>query len=402
MTLPMRCTAFRCRSVRSLRIRACAVLAVLLMSASSSAAQLRELRVGPVLVDTEIDTAIFSASQLSRLTERGLVVADLQTQSIVALDRDGKVAWRAGRRGEGPGEFRAMGSLWITDGEVYVHDATLRRTSVFGLSTGRYLRSEILPPPSAAIQRVGRANVSLGGNAGCRLWVVTRSKPSEAPSVGVFADAKRDQVVEVWSMPDSAYAFQVVHEGRPITFWQSYRKTPRPGSDMSTASLVVASRARFAADRVEVELSRYDACGTLKGAPRNFILEPVPVPPGQRDRLEKDWVAAAGRLGMASGAVKSLADKRLVVPAVHPPLITLEVGSDGRAFGRRSGEAPEASGPFPRRWVVFPREGEAGAPIEFTTDASTSVIDVMGSSVLLRKLPDGPQGRELLRVGTIH
>lgn len=383
---------------RSVTIGCCA----LFLAGAHASAQMRELRIGPVLVDTGLDTVITSASQLSRLTPAGVLVVDLKSQVVYSLDRTAKLRWQAGRRGEGPAESRAMGAVWTTGDEVRVHDPTLRRTAVFNQANGKFLRSELLPTPSAAMQRVGVPQVSLGVAGGCRLWVASRLDTGPSRVIGIFAENGRDSVVEISASADSDTGFEVPYQNRSVFFWYSYPMTPRPAMDLAQANVVLARKGRVGSGRASIELARYDACGRIRGAPRTFTMESVPFPGDQRERLLSAWIQAAARVGMPSSTVKSIAANRLQLPVAHPPLMSMELSTDDRVFGRRSGEVNEATGPFPLRWILFPREGSSSAPIEFMTDAKTTVLDVLGASVLLRQLPEGPTGREVLRIGTLQ
>lgn len=375
---------------------------LLLVVPTTLSAQLREVRIGSVLVDTGLDTVITSASQLSRLTPTGVLVVDLRSQVVYSLDRTAKLNWQAGRRGEGPAESRAMGAVWSGGREVFIHDPTLNRTSVYDLATGRYLRAESMPSPSAAVRRVAAIRTNLGVSGECRLWVGRKLGTGPSGVGGIFAESGPESAVELWVSADSESGFEVPFQGRAANFWFSYPTTPRPALDLVHANVILARKARVESGMASLELARYDACGRLRGAPRTFTMESLPFPNGQRDRLLSAWIEAAARVGMPSGMVKSIAAKRLHLPVAHPPLMSMELSSDDRVFGRRSGEVNEATGPFPLRWIVFPREGSPSAPIEFTTEARTTVLDVFGASVLLRQLPEGPMGREILRIGTLQ
>lgn len=51
-------------------------------------------------------------SQFSRLTpDGGVLVADHITQTLYHYAPDGALRWRAGQRGEGPGEFRLLANF---------------------------------------------------------------------------------------------------------------------------------------------------------------------------------------------------------------------------------------------------------------------------------------------------
>lgn len=100
-------------------------------------------------------------SAVRRLSDGRIVVADNGASNLRAFDAEGRHLWSAGRKGEGPGEFRYLSGLFVTPGDsVAVPDLTATRVSLFG--------------PGGELGRT----VSLAGATGDRL-----------PSVdGVFGD----------------------------------------------------------------------------------------------------------------------------------------------------------------------------------------------------------------------
>jgi len=81
-----------------------------------------------------------------------LYLTDRGEARVIVVDTKGRLARMVGRRGEGPGEFRFVGSLgWMGD-SLWVSDPAMRRLSFFG-ADGEYLRS--LPFPVLRPRRPG-------------------------------------------------------------------------------------------------------------------------------------------------------------------------------------------------------------------------------------------------------
>lgn len=75
-----------------------------------------------------------------RLTDGSIVVADRGTQTLRWYDASGNHRLTAGGRGEGPGEFSGLLSLFTREDTVVAFDERLQRVSVFS-SDGTFVRS---------------------------------------------------------------------------------------------------------------------------------------------------------------------------------------------------------------------------------------------------------------------
>ena len=74
-----------------------------------------------------------------------IVVAERSTGQLHFFNRGGEFLKSVGGLGEGPGEFRMLGSLHKAGEQLYVYDYLLRRLSVFA-TDGSYLRSVQIRP----------------------------------------------------------------------------------------------------------------------------------------------------------------------------------------------------------------------------------------------------------------
>lgn len=95
----------------------------------------------------DADAENFSLVGPVRVGSHGRIAVGLPQDSEVRLyDAEGRLVSAIGRRGEGPGEFRHMGSLtWLED-TLVVDDPVLRRHTFVDLD-GRLLRTRTFPAP---------------------------------------------------------------------------------------------------------------------------------------------------------------------------------------------------------------------------------------------------------------
>lgn len=107
-------------------------------------------RTMPEIRLTEVLRFDADALDLSRIGAVGLGAGEFtgvgqpQDGVVLLLDRQGSLHVSIGRRGEGPGEFRRIGSLGWIDASLWVFDPSLRRLSYFSTS-GRLLRTVPMP-----------------------------------------------------------------------------------------------------------------------------------------------------------------------------------------------------------------------------------------------------------------
>jgi hypothetical protein len=87
---------------------------------------------------------LFRVAGAFRFSDGRFVIANGGTQEIRIFDARGKHLSSAGRKGEGPGEFVALRSVFPYGDSIIAYDFQLRRMSVFG-PDGKYVRSFIMP-----------------------------------------------------------------------------------------------------------------------------------------------------------------------------------------------------------------------------------------------------------------
>lgn len=108
------------------------------------------------------------------LRDGGALLVDSKDQQIRRVNETGRVLWRVGKGGSGPGEFRDVSAVYETaNGDVLVIDELLSRLTRLN-TRGEYLASVSVAPPA------GRALRVLGVDAAGALVAV--QKPVARPS----------------------------------------------------------------------------------------------------------------------------------------------------------------------------------------------------------------------------
>ncbi len=137
------------------------------------------VRVIPGAPDREIrDEAFFQITGLAALPHGALAVGVNGAGSVLVYDSAGERTSTLGRTGDGPGEFRSVGSLVVLPGDsLGVYDSRLKRLTVFPLMGGsprEVSLAEVAPqrggsrilPLDEDLVFVGEAGLGDGGEEG--------------------------------------------------------------------------------------------------------------------------------------------------------------------------------------------------------------------------------------------
>jgi hypothetical protein len=95
-------------------------------------------------LDGPPEQQLFQVRGLLRLPDGRIVVANNGTKEIRFYDSTGRFQFATGRDGEGPGEFRSLGNLYLTGDSIVAPDSRLNRISILSLD-GTFARSFLLP-----------------------------------------------------------------------------------------------------------------------------------------------------------------------------------------------------------------------------------------------------------------
>ena len=122
-------------------------------------------------------------AEAQRLDDGTILVADGGASELRFYDASGRHIRSAGRQGEGPGEFRGLGQVWLGAADsIVVYDYQLARASVFS-PAGEFARTYTLQQPEGVEFRV-RPLILAGGR------IV--SSPGRSFGVGATAGVTRD------------------------------------------------------------------------------------------------------------------------------------------------------------------------------------------------------------------
>ena len=120
-----------------------------LVSPMAAAAQARPGPTFPLQIDSvrpvgaELASGLISDAKVS--TSGRVCLADFSNQRIACFTSDGRLLWILGRKGEGPGEFRAVYRLALDASDtVYAFDIASSEISVISPG-GKFLRRSALP-----------------------------------------------------------------------------------------------------------------------------------------------------------------------------------------------------------------------------------------------------------------
>lgn len=262
-----------------------------------------------------------------RLGNGRIVVADAGLPALRWYDPSGRHLFDAGRRGEGPGEFKALNWIgrWRGD-SLAAYDAGLRRLSVFGLEGSFAWSISLLDVP--LLGTMGGLQMLAEGT----VLAVTRV-PAARQTTGGF-ERRQASLLAVDLAARDASQFPVVWNG--VSYRQEYPSYPgqylaipipfEPVTEYGAGhGLLVVGETSF------LRLEAYNA--------RVERLWEVSVELDRRTptRRQRDW---------AHRSLEQRASNPMIQRLVRRALQRMEFGSYLPAFGRRAWERPRRA-PYP-------------------------------------------------------
>lgn len=281
-----------------------------------------------------------------------VAVVDAADRKVVVLSVDGRLLWRLGGPGAGPGEFRSIGSAgWLGD-TLWVADPVLGRITRF--HAGSLVSALTYAGPSLSTGLSARAPTALLANG----WQLIM--PAADPELFVRGGLTTVPVllVDNGTVLDTLavrYRENVAFVARlgnglqfaglqPLRSFDDWKTSPG-----GTLVAVVDWRTR-GSDRGVLTLHVLRASGeTLWSATREFV--PVRVPRRVADSLVGATLdAARAALGTRAGddRIRPLLD----VPHHYPPITGLVLGDDGSVLMRREEQGPRV------QWDSWGPQGE--------------------------------------------
>lgn len=281
-------------------------------------------------------------------------------QVIRIIDEEGRLAGRAGGKGQGPGEFTTIGPLGFWHGSpdtIWVQDWILRRISLFE-ADGRFLRTLIVPEVSwgdrwqaGSLGVVGPDDVALGlGRYPPEIddwddgFPLLRFTLPVGEVLGEVARVERTASVQIKWKGDLIATGAHPLPDFPIISYSSNGRL-----------VVITERATDRVDAApQVRITALEADGDTAWQ-RSIVYNPEPIPSqevdsiwGERVRSFQQFVQLEGRLDSDEARRAYLAS--VPVPAHRPPVEEVRVDSGGRVLLLWSvgpGRAKEA-------WIIAP------------------------------------------------
>ncbi len=316
----------------------------------------------------------------------GIAVADVQSYEVLVLDAAGRLLYRHGRKGEGPGEYMNLASIARHADGLVTWDAYHLRVTRLDASggyieqtkhtlVGPYLMSRIVGAFGNGVLleswEMGWRGSSPAGPMEIRL-PVTYDIVRLSDGVVVFEGTRPGE--EQWAAREVKADGRLRDGGTPVTFGR-------------TAVSAVTDRYAYLADTDSITITRYDEAGT---AVEVSFEQP-------RESAEADWVRFVSDTLRANPFISELGLRLLEdLPArsTLPAFSAMMGGADGLLWIR---EYPD---PLQDQvvWVGFSEAWERKKRI--TMPVSLNVLDISEDRVLVQA--KGAHDEDLIEVYPIE
>lgn len=284
---------------------------------------------------------LFEVSGAARLPDGRIVIANGGTHELRFYDAAGRFLRSVGREGEGPGEFRIIGPLFVARDSLYVHDYRLDRISVFD-TRGEFIRTFRLEAGESGsgwpLGLFGDGTVLVRGSRVFRASeVVSGIVADTLPHYRYGPEGAILDTVGRWPMADQ----YVEGDGRSLSVGTAAFGKP--------ASIVTHGEHLFVGIGARYEIRKWTLGGRLERIVRRDV-EPLPVTSEDIARYKEE------RLAVADEAWRAFNERRLAgmpFPERMPAYADLKVDSGGNLWV----EAYRRPGEDPPRWSVFDPDG---------------------------------------------
>jgi hypothetical protein len=300
---------------------------------------------------------------VTRLSDGRIVIADGGTLGLRFYDATGRHLVTAGRKGQGPGEFDGLWSVWALPGDtIMAYDGNLKRVSVF-TPDGAFVRSFNLDFAQGFPQLGGM--LTDGTLIGSRGFAFQPSQidgviRDTAPVLRFAADGTFSDSVGRWLSRE-----YYVHGTRNEAWASSLPFGRSMTLALGRGGFYVGSTERF-------EIEWRDGTGRLSRIVR-ATPAPVPVTAADLDRVKAERMESADA-NWRRRQERMFAE--MPVPSTRPAFGVLEVDPEGNLWVGESIVSARDSQP----WIVFGPDGRLRGSI--VTPAGFSVREI-GQDYLL-------------------
>jgi hypothetical protein len=347
--------------------------ALLLLAACGSAAgDLPQLEAPPLAL--EVDFAYGALDGPRSLTWfRGMVVgpageiftAHPMENRLRKFSAGGELVREIGREGQGPGEFRNIGTLGIVGDTLWVLDFSGYVFSYFDLD-GNLLGSESVPVEIVSMETLGPPRP--GGLL--RDGTLFGAPPawSEMVATGQITETYWARLSRAGEILDTIASYSLLNTTWRVTdpgnerAPRSYMAQPFTDTEIVSPApplleiLRVDRGAPADPERAAVRITKVSFAGDTLFT-REFSYVPRPIRAAEVDSLVQSRVEAMTRSpffgGAPAGRMSGWVRDGLFVPRYHPHVRSARIGRDGTVWLER--DAPDMKG---SEWVILSSEGD--------------------------------------------
>lgn len=312
------------------------------------------------------ETVLFQVTGVALLPDGRIVVANRGDASVRLYDASGRVEWRAGREGDGPGEFRDLRGVVLREGELWAYQTLPLPIHVFGLD-GSYRRSVDTPHWSGPWLKGILSDGSI--------VAITRAAGSSGEPVFT-------QYAGVVLFKDD-----VVDTLAALPFTRRVNTSLGPEWQGLGPSLSVAASAEriFAGFSETLDIHVWDESGRLIQRIRR-AWDPVEVSVSDQDAYTESLIEQGEGRPAVEAAYRQLAEE-MIYPEAHPAHDRLLAAANGELWVQRPQIEPPWSEaidynpvrPYPSDWDIFSRDGRWLGTV--TVPARFRVMDVTNEHV---------------------
>ncbi|MCY3808821.1 MAG: hypothetical protein OXG58_05260, partial [Gemmatimonadetes bacterium] len=273
-----------------------------------------------------------------------------QVAAVTVLDSDGGFVRTIGGKGEGPGEFVAIGATGFVGDTLWLQNWPMLHTSFLD-STGTHLKTEADHGPPITGPQTQGTSIPLAGGQG--FYIPAAGGHDEARvrlpmTVGSRSDASRDTLAFKFDVTDMRIG------GVGVFYYSATVTPPIHRIDPEGNGVVIAD---WVPDRPEtVTIRRFDEYGRLmREIAIGAELHPIP-PSAKRGFIEEGMKKAKGPYESARqrgqkvpGSLRAAVEEGLLLPDYYAPVQSMLLTRSGRVWLRETTKADAHEG----QWVVL-------------------------------------------------
>ena len=312
----------------------------------------REFRLGSV------DDSVYALSFVTGLTigEDGRIYVNQGIdRSIRVFDANGRYIRTLGGPGDGPGQFRSLGSAWWRADTLYVFDHDLQRAVLFD-TAGRVLDTRAWTPPDVPFPLRPTIPLALLSNGTGIIRPSSAFDPrndAEASSIPILRADMNGHILDTLAILPPIEARMIRGGTRMAIHAQAFPRDPvvraTPAGDR--VFIVDYPASRDSRDDV-VRIRAFDVGGQLIYE-RQHAFPGIPIP---RRVADSTYAEAVKRLSAAlqigGRQAEDLARSTYPVPESYPPVSTAVPSSDGSIWLAKWSNDDES-----RLWYIIDSQG---------------------------------------------